>query len=370
VKKIGLLTIHATTNYGGVLQAFATQAVLEQYGDVKIIDYRNSFVDKTMQLVRFGTKPRDILRVAKDLFRLYPRYRVIKKFQTFIDENMKLTKFANNRLNDISKEFDYFITGSDQIWNPKTVSENFQLDDVYLLGFVEDKQKIAYASSIGDYEVKKDDRLLSLLTDFDAISLREKNSSEEISGFLNREIKHVLDPTLLLNKEQWISVLGLDKIKLQKNRYIFLYALKKDALFKNTVKKVASELGLDTVIVDQDPFLDFPVTKQYKDASPAEFLSLFLHADFVITNSFHGAAFSVNFEKEFYSVLPPSSPNRVTGLLSELGLSERLISKQEEIENLTVSNVDFTDARVKLGRMRENSLSYLDTHLKTDIGEL
>lgn len=367
--KIALITIHATTNYGGVLQAYANQKVLERFGDVQIVDYRNSFVDKTMQLIRFGKKPRDVLRVLKDLFRLYPRYRVIKKFQLFIDEEMRLSGPVQKNLKQVANDYDAFVTGSDQIWNPKTVSEDLLFDEVYLLGCIKGKKKIAYASSIGDYAVKQNDQLLSLLSDFDALSLREKNSSEEIAGFLNRDVSHVLDPTLLLDKEQWISALGLDKIKLQKNKYIFLYALKKDTLFKNSVKKIASELGLDTVIVDQDPFLDFPVTKQYRDASPAEFLSLFLHAEFVITNSFHGAAFSVNFEKQFYSILPPSSPIRVTDLLSAVGLSDRLIAEQKEVENLEVTEVDFKDAREKLNRLREYSLAYLETSLKADSGE-
>ena len=363
MKKIGLVTIHATTNYGGVLQAFATQKVLERYGEVQIVDYRNSFVDKTMQLIRFGRKPRDVLRVLKDLFRLYPRYQVIKKFQTFIDENMNVSSFANSRLVEVTNEFDIFVTGSDQIWNPSTVSENYQFDEVFLLDFVKGRKKVAYASSIGDYSVKDGDVLTSRLRDFDHLSVREKSAATVISNALGREVCHVLDPTLLLNKLEWIEHLKIKGLPENSDRYIFIYALKKDSLLKATVKYISSLLNIDVVIVDQDPFLDLPVTKHYRDASPSEFISLLLNAEIVVTNSFHGVAFSLNFEQPFVAVMPPSSPSRVTDLLSSVGLSEKLISNVSDLDSLDDLDVDFNEATKKLDDLRVLSLQYLESSI-------
>jgi len=363
--KICLVTKHATTNYGGILQAYATQNILESFGEVKILDYRNKHVNKTMQIIRFGLQPRDVLRIAKDLFRLYSRYRTISQFQEFIDNRMNLHVFSNSQLSDVVNEFDIFIAGSDQIWNPKILGEKGEFDDVYLLNFVKDKRKVSYASSTGSYVASNGDRLISALCSFDNLSLREADSANNISKILNRNIYHVLDPTLLFNKKSWINMLGLSKSSIRKNKYIFLYAIVRDKLFVETVNNFSEKLGIDVIIVDQDPFIGFNVAKHYKSASPELFLSLLLNAELIITNSFHGVAFSVNFEKSFYVTIPPSSPNRVVSFLSSVNLSDRLISNKDQLNNICSNQQqDFTGASQKLAELRNLSLEYLNRSLK------
>jgi len=362
--KICLVTIHASTNYGGVLQSYATQKSLENFGEVKILDYRNKFINKHMQLIRFGINPRDILRIAKDLFRLYPRYRVINKFQKFINNRMNLHIFDRSQLSCLEDEFDVFITGSDQVWNPKVLGENGEFDSIYLLNFVESKRKISYASSIGSYVVSDEDELMVALQSFDKLSLRESDSVIDVSKILDRDVSHVLDPTLLLSKNQWIDMLNLLNYKVNKNEYIFLYAIERDALFIETVNFFSKKLGIDIVIVDQDPFINLSVTQHYRSASPEFFLSLLLNAELVITNSFHGAAFSVNFERSFFATLPPSSPNRVTSFLTSVGLGTRLISNKNQLNGILDKDVcDFNNSREHLSALRKSSFEYLNSSL-------
>ena len=363
--KICLVTLHALTNHGGVLQAYATQNILENFGEVKILDYRNKFVNKHMQLIRFGMQPRDALRIAQDLCRLYSRSRSIKKFKEFINSRMNLHAFNDCQLGDLVDVFDVFIAGGDQIWNPKILGEKNEFDDIYLLNFVKDKRKVSYASSIGSYEVSNGDKLISALSSFNYLSLREDDSANSISKILDREVSHVLDPTLLYDKKDWISMLNLSNSNTNKNKYIFLYALERDKIFVEAVNSFSEKLGIDVIIVDQDPFIGFNVTRHYKSASPKLFLSLLLNAELIITNSFHGTAFSVNFEKSFYTIIPPRSTNRVISFLSSVGLSDRLISNKNQLNKIYHDQQqDFTEARQKLAKLRNLSLEYLNRALK------
>jgi hypothetical protein len=131
------------------------------------------------------------------------------------------------------------------------------------------------------------------------------------------------------------------------------------------VNSFSEKLGIDVIIVDQDPFIGFNVTRHYKSASPELFLSLLLNAELIITNSFHATAFSVNFEKSFYTITPPSSTNRVISFLSSVGLLDRLISNKNQLNKIYHDQQqDFTEARQKLAKLRNLSLEYLNRSLK------
>jgi len=365
--RICLVTLHATSNYGGVLQTYATQNILENFGKVKILDYRNKFILKHLQLIRFGINPRDPLRVAKDLCRIYSRYKAINKFKEFINKRMNLHVFNESKLNDIESEFDIFVAGSDQLWNPKVIGKKYEFDNIYLLNFVEGKRKISFASSIGGYDVEIGDNLISALKSFKHLSLRENDSAKNISKILDKEVSHVLDPTFFYDKNDWINMLGLSNFKPRNKKYVFLYSIIKDNLFVEAVNSFSKKLNLDIIIVDQDPYVNFKVTKHYKSAGPELFLSLFINAELIITNSFHGTAFAVNFEKPFYAILPASSKNRVISFLSSVGLMNRLISNKSQLNINSIYNYqlqDFTKSRKKLMKLKKISLEYLKRAFK------
>lgn len=366
VMKIGLITIHHANSYGGTLQAFATQVALSKYGEVNIIDYKSPALSKTMCLMRVGLKPRDILRMGKDLFRLFPRYRLLKKFQAFARDNFKLTESFTDadQMFALDKEFDVFVTGSDQIWNPNIVDK---LDAAYLLAFAAQSKKISFASSAGSYRFSESEKeiLAQCLGEFDHLAVREEDTASFLSALLGgRQISHVLDPTLLLTKDDWISQLQLSQPKNDSSRYLLVYTLKKDDLVRRVIIDIANRLKMSVVAIDQDPFLGYPADDHRMDASPRDFVSLVSGAAMMITNSFHGTTFAVNFGIPFVSVKPESGLNRMQGFLRSVDLESRLITRVEEVDGALASPVSFDDANKALHLLREDSFKYLDNALR------
>ncbi len=362
--KIALITIHWANSYGGMLQALASHKVLSKYGEVSIIDYKTPHLDKTMRVIRYGLKPRDFLRMGKDFFRLLPRYRLLKKFKKFIINSFNLTQPCNSiqDLKELESIYDVFVCGSDQIWNPKIIDG---FDSAYFLDFVAEKKKVSFASSAGGYRFSKHEKelLKKYFDSFSCLSVREKNTGKFISSLLeNREIFTVLDPTLMLNKSDWLGLLNINQTN-KTPPYVFVYTLKKDEFVRTVVNKVSKMLGLKTVVIDQDPFLGYPSDKHIQDAGPKEYIELLSQASFIITNSFHGTAFSVNFEIPFIAIKPESGLNRMQNFLANVGLDDRLILDNKNLDRILNTSVSFEKASQNLKQLRDATWSYLDKSL-------
>jgi hypothetical protein len=337
--------------------------VLKKYGDVSVIDYRSKFAAKGMTLLRYGIKFRDMLRVAKDIFRIFPRYRVIKKFEEFNKSNFNMTKTISTEQDfyNLNQQFDVFVSGSDQIWNPDIVSEQGNIDRHYFLDFVNDGKRISYGSSLGTYVYSEHERtiLVELLQKYHDISVREKDSAIYLSRLLERPVKHVLDPSLLLTREQWLNLFAINEVKRDAS-YILVYALKKDNILKETIQEVSNVLKIKVIAIDQDPFINFKHSKHIRDAGPDEFVELFSKADFVITNSFHGTCFSINFNIPFIVTTPPTGVNRINSLLSELKITNRLISESKKASKVVNEDIDYKNVSKKLDVLREDSLRFIN----------
>lgn len=361
--KIGLITIHYANSYGGVLQAFATQKALSKYGEVSIIDYRTSHLESTLRPLRFGTSPRDVLRIGKDILRLIPRYRLTRKFHQFFENQYNLTRpyRSLDELSSLEKNFDVFISGSDQIWNPEIIGGSHEAGSPYLLDFVTTKKKISYASSVGSYQFSSVEKqvLSQSLFAFDHISVRERDTANMLTSLLNRPVAHVVDPTLLLTKYDWVSQLNLEKLK-DINPYILVYTLKKDKILKEIVVDIAENLNTRVIAIDQDPFVNYKCDKHIRDASPKEFVSLFANAKFIITNSFHGTTFSLNLNLPFIVTPPPTGMNRIQNLLKATGTKNRFLNKKEKLPTVLNEELDFSIINERLDRLRYQSQEYLD----------
>ncbi|MBK5553034.1 MULTISPECIES: polysaccharide pyruvyl transferase family protein [unclassified Pseudomonas] len=361
--KIALITIHHANSYGGTLQALASQAVLSKYGDVKIIDYKSKELEQTLNLIRIDRNPRSIFRAGKDFFRLLPRKRLIAKFKEFMRVNYKLTPACPDlqSLQSISSDFDCVVCGSDQIWNPNITG---QLDLNYMLAFSRAKRKISFSSSAGSYSYSDEEtaKVRKALSTFDSISVREEDTARKLRSMLgNQKVAHTLDPTLMLDKRQWMQGLLLtEKAPVPADQYILVYTLKKDALVRETINRIKTLLGLRVVAIDQDPFLGYKSDRHIMDASPVDYVSLFANASFVITNSFHGTAFALNFAIPFVTVLPESGLNRIKGLLDKVDLADRLVSHLSEVGSVVGKPIDFTSSHKKLDALRLVTWDYLD----------
>lgn len=360
---VGIITIHNVSNYGAVLQAYALKELIKTKYDVSIIDYDNRHVSKSLDYVRFGASVHSCLGTVKDICRIIPRIRVIPKFKNFINEQMDIVPYNTDQVGS----FDVLISGSDQIWNPACVSQDKKFIPEYFLSFSEPNQKkIAYASSCGAYEYSSAEETVlgDYLGSYDALSTRENKASKFLSSVTGREVKHVLDPTLLLQKDEWLDRLGDNNFR--EGEYILLYVIKKTLLLKKVINKLKQELNVKVILCEQGLHFDNVVDEHIRDAGPRDFISLFNNAKFVVTDSFHGTTFSLIFNKPFFSISPGANVNRISSLLEVVGLDSRVIHNENSLKSINSSHyvLDFTEANERLEAERQKSKDYLFSSLE------
>jgi hypothetical protein len=363
--KIALITIHNANNYGAVLQAYATKKVLSQYGEVSTIDYDNRFLNHQLDIFRFDMSVHGIKMLVHDILRLPSRIRAVNRFRNFLRTNMNLTQklTADKLMQGKAGKFDIFLCGSDQIWNPEIVSEDRSIDPIFFLSFAnKGSKKLSYASSTGHHNYTEDEKkeIAKLLEDFDLITTRESDGVKKLQEILpNRDIHHVLDPTLLLSKEEWLEALDI-KLEEPKEKYILVYSVPRTELIRKAIDYYANKLNMKVVAIDQ---MLFPLSKKIdthiKDAGPKEFVELFANASFVITDSFHGTCFAVNFCKPFVSVSAGKRANRIRSLLSLLDINERLVSSEDDFGNVKF-DIDTSKILDRLNLARANSKNILE----------
>lgn len=359
--KIGLISTHNVNNYGAILQTFALSKVLSNYGTTKIINYDNKHISASMRLVRMHLSMKGILSFIKDLLRLLPRYRVIKKFKQFQKSYMVLTEkmeLENIKFFDFS-DFTHLVAGSDQIWNPACMTSDSSIDETYFLNFSHNIRKISYASSLGSYIFNDIEQrtVRKNLIDFEHISVREEDAKIQLEKILNRKVDHVLDPTLLLSQKDWVDLFGLQKDK-YREKFILLYSVPHTKLLKNICNHFASKLNLPIYSINQNPFSSIKISRHIKSAGPKEFLDLFFNAEFVITDSFHGVCFSTNFNKNFIVAKPEGLSNRIESFLKSVGLSNRMISSNDELYQIK-RFIKFQTVNLLLSKQREKSKNFL-----------
>ncbi|WP_042817543.1 polysaccharide pyruvyl transferase family protein [Yersinia wautersii] len=360
--KIALITIHNANNYGAIFQAFATQKILSRYGDVTIINYDNRHISRSLDLIRLAPSFRGVLGAGKDFFRILPRQRAINKFKVFIDSNFNLSKKYTEE--QLVKEglhgFDIYISGSDQIWNPSCISSNRKFNNLYFLSFVNKNKKcISYASSFGNYDFPSDDKntLSTFLNKYSAISVREDNSIPKLKE-IGISAQQVLDPTLLLDHSSWLSYTNNKKRVDDCEPYILLYTVPKVELIRDVVRFVSMKLGVKVVALDQGLSAGAKVAQHVRDAGPEDFIRLFENASFVITDSFHGVCFSLNFNKKFVAVSPGVHSNRINSLLLKTSLTERMVSNIDEMDKFDLyKEIDITERLIEL---RQDSINFLN----------
>lgn len=367
--KIALVTIHYAVSHGATLQTFATQKILSRYGDVSIIDYKSAHLIRIMRLFRLGPRLRSLLWAVKDLYRLFPRYRLIRKFRGFIKEHFKLTDKYEciNEMSHLDGKFDIFVSGSDQIWNPKVIDDidrpTGKLDAVYLLGFVKKSKKISFSSSYGSYSFSDEEEafLKQYLESYTHLSVRESDAAIFLSKLLNKPVAHTLDPTLMLTRQEWLDSFELCQVD-NRDDYIFVYIVRntKDRFVNEVVREVSKRLAVKIITVDQELFSEFKADEYIRDAGPIDFLKLLSNAKMVITNSFHGTVFSVNFCVPFISVKPGSGLNRTEGFLSKIGLHSQLVTKMEYLDQAMRFDFDFKNVHRNLDAFRSASIEYIE----------
>ena len=369
--KAGIITFHNVINYGAALQALALQETLQKKGaDVQIINYTPEDVFdmyKPFSAKRFRRACKNSWKLAlKDVASNVKNYRVLKKKRTaFANFGKKYFHYSGEAckepemLKDKLPDYDVCFTGSDQVWNPN-LTKGF--DPAYFLDFGKDSMvRASYAASIGKdgFPEEEQKEIAGYLQNMDMISVREKTAANALSPLTDKPVEVALDPTLLLSKKDWEELLSVNK---GKGGYILAYALHFSAQLNAFAEKLSKENNL--------PVIHFSRKKLFSGgeerrpcADPREFVELFANADFVVTNSFHGTAFSVNFSKNFVTFIGGHRSSRITDLLGTLGIPERAVSRYSE-ELLNLGDIDYASVQEKLAAERSRSLEYIKTVLE------
>ena len=360
--KTATVTFHAAHNYGSVLQAHALQQVIMSLGHSNvIIDFRT---ERQKDLYTVYTRRKGLKYIFKNLSHwLYSNslQRRFDKFEDFIHKYLILTDKEYGVLEELQSEtfnYDCFIAGSDQIWNPIPADFDF----AYYLPFVKNGKRISYATSFGQLASKGDkqtiNRIKTCLRKFDCISVREQGAFDNVKNLAGTEPKIVLDPTLLLPASYWNTL--IDDFPIVKGDYIFFYTLFADKERLNLVKSISKRLKLPIVTSNFSNQYDVinPFIKRY-DAGPLDFLNLIKHAKLVVTSSFHGSVFSVILNKPFYSI-DGLADARISSLLNNTGLQDRSISI-DELSKVDKSSLilDFSKANERILNLREQSIDFI-----------
>jgi hypothetical protein len=382
MKKVGIVSCYFNKNYGSMLQAYASQKILDKY------NIENETIDITLLNIEIRKNKRKYYlrelfnigvikaRIKQFLSKFY--YKIInrktgknieirnKKFEEF-KKNFKLSIPYRNfkELNEICNNYNAVIVGSDQLWLPNNV-----IGDYYTLNFVPDNiNKIAYATSFGISHIptKFKKEYSNFLRRLNYIFVREDDGKKLVKEMADINAKLVCDPTLLLDKNDWEELTTRERFITDK--YIFCYFLGNNIEHRKFAERLREKTGysiislnhLDEYVKYSDKFADeIPY-----NIGPGDFINLIKHAEYICTDSFHGTIFSLINNKNFFtfsrhkSTSKQSTNSRVTSLLNTVNLHDRLLTGNEEVENVINKVIDYKEVNLKLTEFREESTKLL-----------
>lgn len=382
--KIGIITILKTNNYGADLQAFALYKKLEKSGySAEIIDYLyfknpgHLTTKRSRPIANFSTKSRLkealLYRVANPLIeKILPLFnstqkKRIENFSAFLAKvKFSPTYRSLDSLYTNKPEYDVTIVGSDQVWNPGTGSS---IEPYFLTFAKEDSLKISYASSFGTDKI---DRSLyptykKWFENLDYVSVREKQGAQLIDEIAGKKAVQVLDPTLLLNKSEWLEFQR--PYPTGSKNFILIYQLSSSETLLKIAYALQKKTGWPIVRICKRAFKEEQNEGilNIQDAGPGEFIHLFANASFVLTNSFHGTAFSLNFNLPFYTILSQKKSNnsRMQSLLEMVNLNDRIVWEGADLEHLDFNKpIDTGYVQERLTLEREKSVTFLTNHIE------
>ena len=368
-KKVGIITLHRVVNYGSVLQTYALQEKIKHLGyDVEIIDYYPERLTMFGMLKRIKNKSDKfehslILRTLAKVI-IFPSYIIrFNMFFSFLNKYIKMTQKTYKSIDEVNNgKFSYniYCTGSDQVWN---CGWNEKFDYPYYLNFAPDnKKKIAYAASFGKSKLDKEEiaETRNMLSRYDRISLRETSGVDIVEALGIKGSVNVVDPTLLLDGEEWRKI---SSNKYNSSDYILVYNLNRNKKIDKYAENLSKYTGLKV------RFLSYQLHEFYKkgkimcNPKVEDFLALIDNAKYVITDSFHATAFSINFNTPFVIVYPEKYSTRLQSILKITGLENRVAQNENDLD-VVKRKIDFEKVNKRINIEREKSLSWLKESLK------
>lgn len=376
-KKVGIVSCYFKNNYGSMLQAYATQKILDDNNiSNETIDISNLSDFKKnkrkfyiSQITNFG-----FIKTKFGMIKLKLKSKLNKKIgHNFAIRNKKFEEFkinfhltkSFNTYKDINsysqKYFSDVVVGSDQLWLPVNI-----VGDYYTLNWVpENVNKISYATSFGIAKIpdKYKNQYIKFLNRIEHISVRENQGVDLINTLTTKKAKLVCDPTLLLTKEQWEEISSSEPI--EKEKYIFCYFLGKNIEHRKFVERLKKETGYKIISINHcDEYVKY--SDEFADETPynvgpAEFINYIKNAEFVCTDSFHGTVFSLINNTKFFTFErfnkkeKMSTNSRIYSLLNIVNLENRLLDGTEDIKDSLNIELDFKKVNKKIAEFREES---------------
>lgn len=386
MKPIGLVTCYFHHNYGSMLQAYATEMIMQQMGlpfetiackrpRDYMVENKLIYIIKKLLIADWNMflGKRKIANAKKK----YPDFKRNsecrdKKFDEFANKYFHTSVFAKNReeLENLAFNYSAFIVGSDQLWRTDSVEHGY-----YTLEWVPDNiRKIAYSTSIGVkevpwFQIKKNKRFMNR---FQFMALREQSACDLVYKLTGRKVQVVLDPTLLFTGEQWMKI--QDEKPLTEDKYIFCYLLGNNPDQRQLIKDLQKRIGMKIVALQHlDDYI--PSDEVFADEAPynvgpAEFLNYIRNASYVCTDSFHCSVFSILYKKRFFTfsrfneTAKQNTNTRIDNLLNITGLVSRRVNTNMSVDDLLNLPLNFEGVDEKLNILRKSSKDYITNALK------
>lgn len=361
--RIGLISIYQVPNYGSVLQTYATQFLLESLGaECKVINYR---YPNEWHWNHGAKRPSGWKALIR---RVIPSRKAIV-LQHFRENNFNFTLPFDNldEMNNADwSNYDAFVVGSDQVWNARFVLG----DSAFMLSFVpNDKPRYSLASSFALKSIPENfrEKYFKYLSRFDAISVRENNGIAIIRDELNIKtpVNVILDPTLLLTKEGWLKAIPRSNFKKKRPYilfYMLAYAFEPRPYIFQVVKYFQKKMDCDIIALEgyaKPSIAGGLVMKNLENSSVEQFIDLFANADMVITSSFHGTAFALNFGKPLVAIVPDGNgDDRQTTLLCNVGCAHCAVKVNTSLPNIT-PDYDVINEQIRLNELRQTNISWI-----------
>ena len=373
MKTIGIITYHHYYNYGTMLQALALQEKVEQLGyQAELIDFKQDNSQSRYEMLKLRIKRMPVYIKERKKYRALAdsREKIKEKnelFEQFYKTYLHVGKkkyTTTQQLMENPPVYDGYVVGSDQTWNPFVANS----PEAFFLPFVENKSKKgSYGPSLAVKSLsdEKENEYRKKLSNFSFLSCREQDGAQLLSRITQKEVKCVLDPTLLLSAKEWGKYC---EFEIPKEPYILVYFLGEKSEHRRAVEKI-QKLTNWKIISLPAAYLEME-NNDYKKVwgGPKEFLSLIRGAALICTDSFHGTMFSINFQRNFFSFCKSSDSeessenSRLYSALNIFGLSNRII---HNMDNLTAEDIsiDYKNVIPILEEQRRDSIEYLENML-------
>lgn len=375
MKTVGILTYHHYYNYGTMLQALALQRAINDRGyQSEIIDYQQDTSLTRIEQLKLRIRRIPAYIVQFDKYRTLARsngYQRQKKyyFEEFYNQHIVVGNKRYTKTEELLEDkprYDGYVVGSDQTWNPYVSNR----PEAFYLTFVDDnKKKGSYAPSlpVTDLTAEQEEYIQKHLSKFAYLSCREKTGAMVLERILQRDVINVIDPTLLLNGDEWAEY--EERYNQRKETdYILAYFLGDNKKHREIVRYIQNKTGYKVISIPMSYMEMKSEIWERAITGPSGFLDLIHHAKIICTDSFHGTMFSINFHKQFYSFCKmkdsetASNNSRIYDSLSLFGLEDRVIQEKTDIDRICA--IDYKKVDPLLEAERKKAFCYLEEMLR------